>query len=198
MGFRWMWYLIMGPSSYLYSGGSSAPSSEPQPVCHPGSIPGPMVRPKESTRRWRWHFAVWSPVTQRPGRNCCSWVEFAHNTLTSSSTGLSPFHCAYSDQPSLSPALEKEVSFPSFQAFISHCHKTWARPEPHSCVLTHQGPHLPGFSPGSWHPGLFDHVRSGDHQPNPLLGRQEPSLEGRGMCHSLEILVPWRHSVYPL
>ena len=54
------------------------------------------------------------------------WVEYAHNTLTSSATGLSPFECAYGFQPPLFPALEKEASCPSVQAFIRRCHRTRA------------------------------------------------------------------------
>lgn len=54
------------------------------------------------------------------------WVEYAHNSLTSSATGLSPFQCAYSFQPSLFPALEK-VSYPSVEAFIHRCHCTWTQ-----------------------------------------------------------------------
>lgn len=45
------------------------------------------------------------------------WVEYAHNTLTSSATGLSPFQCAYGYRLPLFPALEKEASCPSVQAF---------------------------------------------------------------------------------
>ena len=68
-------------------------------------------------------------VSQNPS----SWsqhllrVEYAHNTLTSSATGLSPFQCAYGYQPPLFPALEGEASCPSVQAFIRRCRRTWAR-----------------------------------------------------------------------
>lgn len=55
------------------------------------------------------------------------WVQYTHNTLTSSSMGLSPFQCAYGYQPPLFPALEKEVSCPSVHAFIRQCRSTWAR-----------------------------------------------------------------------
>ncbi len=53
------------------------------------------------------------------------WVEYAHNSLVCSATGLSPFQCAYSYQPPLFPAQEKEISCPSVQAFICHCRRTW-------------------------------------------------------------------------
>lgn len=55
------------------------------------------------------------------------WVEYAHNSLVCSSTGLSPFQCAYGFQPPLFPAQEKEVSCPSVQAFIRRCRRTWLR-----------------------------------------------------------------------
>lgn len=55
------------------------------------------------------------------------WVEYAHNTLTSSSTGLSPFQCAYGFQPPLFPALEKEVTCPSVETFIRRCHRVWTQ-----------------------------------------------------------------------
>ena len=55
------------------------------------------------------------------------WVEYAHNSLICSATGLSPFQCAYGYQPPLFPTQEKEVSCPSVQAFIRRCRRTWLR-----------------------------------------------------------------------
>ncbi|KAI3353855.1 hypothetical protein L3Q82_004863 [Scortum barcoo] len=55
------------------------------------------------------------------------WVEYAHNTLTCSATGLFPFQCAYGFQPPLFPDLEEEVSCPSVQAFIRRCRRTWTQ-----------------------------------------------------------------------
>lgn len=66
------------------------------------------------------------------------WVEYAHNTLTSSATGLSPFQCAYGLQPPLFPALEKEVSYPTVEAFIRRCHRTWTQ----GCFTTSCNPVL--------------------------------------------------------
>ena len=53
------------------------------------------------------------------------WVEFAHITLTCSSTGLSPFQCAHGYLPPLFPDTEKESSCPSAQALIRRCRRTW-------------------------------------------------------------------------
>lgn len=55
------------------------------------------------------------------------WVEYAHNTLASAASGLSPFQCCYGYQPPLFPDLEEEVRVPSAQALIRRCRKTWQR-----------------------------------------------------------------------
>uniref|UniRef100_A0A673CBI9 Gypsy retrotransposon integrase-like protein 1 n=1 Tax=Sphaeramia orbicularis TaxID=375764 RepID=A0A673CBI9_9TELE len=55
------------------------------------------------------------------------WVEFAHNSLPSASSGLSPFHVVYGYQPPLFPSLEKEVGVPSALALIHRCKRTWTR-----------------------------------------------------------------------
>uniref|UniRef100_A0A8C7KLL0 Gypsy retrotransposon integrase-like protein 1 n=1 Tax=Oncorhynchus kisutch TaxID=8019 RepID=A0A8C7KLL0_ONCKI len=55
------------------------------------------------------------------------WVEYAHNTLPSSATGMSPFQCLYGYQPPLFPSQEKDLSVPSVQAHIRRCHRTWHR-----------------------------------------------------------------------
>ena len=55
------------------------------------------------------------------------WVEYAHNTLPSSATGMSPFQCLYGYQPPLFPSQERDLSVPSVQAHIRRCHRTWHR-----------------------------------------------------------------------
>ncbi len=56
-----------------------------------------------------------------------SMVEYAHNTLPVSSTGLSPFECSVGYQPPIFPNLESEVAVPSAHAFVQRCHRTWTR-----------------------------------------------------------------------
>ena len=55
------------------------------------------------------------------------WVEYAHNSLSSASTGMSPFLCSLGYQPPLFPAQEIEVAVPSVQALMRRCRKTWKR-----------------------------------------------------------------------
>ncbi|KAI2646204.1 Transposon Tf2-9 polyprotein [Labeo rohita] len=64
-------------------------------------------------------------------RNPSSWsqqlsmVEYAHNSLPVSSTGLSPFECSLGYQPPIFPSLESEVAVPSAHAFVQRCHRTY-------------------------------------------------------------------------
>ncbi|KAI2661364.1 Transposon Tf2-8 polyprotein [Labeo rohita] len=66
-------------------------------------------------------------------RNPSSWsqqlsmVEYAHNSLPVSSTGLSPFECSLGYQTPIFPSLESEVAIPSAHAFVQRCHRTWTR-----------------------------------------------------------------------
>ncbi|KAI2646233.1 Transposon Tf2-6 polyprotein [Labeo rohita] len=66
-------------------------------------------------------------------RNPSSWsqqlsmVEYAHNSLPVSSTGLSPFECSLGYQPPIFPSLESKVAVPSAHAFVQRCHRTWTR-----------------------------------------------------------------------
>ncbi|XP_052466557.1 uncharacterized protein LOC128022809 [Carassius gibelio] len=54
-------------------------------------------------------------------------VEYAHNTLPVSATGLSPFECSVGYQPPIFPSMESEVAVPSVHAFVQRCHRTWTR-----------------------------------------------------------------------
>ncbi|XP_068504911.1 uncharacterized protein [Syngnathus scovelli] len=55
------------------------------------------------------------------------WVEYAHNSLPSSATGLSPFHCVFGYQPPLFAHQERGAACPSAQACVRRCHRAWAR-----------------------------------------------------------------------
>ncbi|KAL3969834.1 glutaminyl-tRNA synthetase [Sarotherodon galilaeus] len=53
------------------------------------------------------------------------WVEYAHNSLTSSATGQSPFEASLGYQPPLFPALEGEHFVPSVQFHLRRCRRVW-------------------------------------------------------------------------
>ena len=55
------------------------------------------------------------------------WVEYAHNSLPSSATGLSPFHCVYGYQPPLFASQEANASCPSALALVRRCRRTWSQ-----------------------------------------------------------------------
>lgn len=59
--------------------------------------------------------------------SCLPWVEYAHNTLTSSATGLSPFEASLGYQPPLFPEQERELAVLSVQHHLQCCRRTWAR-----------------------------------------------------------------------
>lgn len=66
-----------------------------------------------------WNSTSWSPLLV--------WVEYAHNSLTSSATGLSTFQCVYSYQPPSFPVLNAGVSCPSALAYLRHCQRIWTQ-----------------------------------------------------------------------
>uniref|UniRef100_A0A3P9BXA9 Gypsy retrotransposon integrase-like protein 1 n=1 Tax=Maylandia zebra TaxID=106582 RepID=A0A3P9BXA9_9CICH len=53
------------------------------------------------------------------------WIEYAHNSLTASATGRSPFEASLGYQPPLFPAVEGEHSVPSVQAHLRRCRRVW-------------------------------------------------------------------------
>lgn len=55
------------------------------------------------------------------------WVEYVHNSLTSSVTGLSPFEASLGYQPPLFPENETELAVPSVQHHLRHCRRVWQR-----------------------------------------------------------------------
>jgi transposase InsO family protein len=55
------------------------------------------------------------------------WAEYAHNSLPSSATGLSPFQGCLGYQPPLFSSQEPASRVPSVQAFVGRCKRTWRR-----------------------------------------------------------------------
>uniref|UniRef100_A0A4W5R6M5 Gypsy retrotransposon integrase-like protein 1 n=1 Tax=Hucho hucho TaxID=62062 RepID=A0A4W5R6M5_9TELE len=55
------------------------------------------------------------------------WAEYAHNTLRSSSTGMSPHECQFGYAPPLFPDKEADVGVPSALKFVRRCRLTWRK-----------------------------------------------------------------------
>ena len=53
------------------------------------------------------------------------WVEYAHNSLTSSATGLSPFESALGYLPPLFPEQERDIAVPSVMENLQRCRRIW-------------------------------------------------------------------------
>ncbi|KAF7649216.1 hypothetical protein LDENG_00144960 [Lucifuga dentata] len=54
-----------------------------------------------------------------------AWIEYAHNSLTSTATGLSPFEASLGYLPPLFPSQESELAVPSIQMHLHRCRKVW-------------------------------------------------------------------------
>lgn len=52
------------------------------------------------------------------------WIEYAHNSLVSSATGVSPFEASIRYQPPLFPEQDAELAMPSV---LQHCRRAWTR-----------------------------------------------------------------------
>ncbi len=52
-----------------------------------------------------------------------TWIEYAHNSLSSSATGMSPFECSLVYLPPLFSLQENDIAVPSVQVHIHRCRK---------------------------------------------------------------------------
>ncbi|KAI3354812.1 hypothetical protein L3Q82_004537 [Scortum barcoo] len=106
-------YLGFGRSFVSYLGATVSLSSG----YHPES--------NGQTERLNQELETWWCRTRRPGATT-TWVEYAHNSLPTAATGLSPFQVVHGYQPPLFPANEEEVTVPSAHALARRCRKIWA------------------------------------------------------------------------
>jgi len=53
------------------------------------------------------------------------WVEYAHNSLVCSATGMSPFMASVGFQPPLFPTQERDVAVPSVQGHLRRARRVW-------------------------------------------------------------------------
>lgn len=66
------------------------------------------------------------------------WAEYAHNSLPSSATGLSPFQASLGYQPPLFASQSADSNVPSIQKFIQRCKRTWVRVRASLCSSRRQ------------------------------------------------------------
>ncbi len=96
-------------------------------------------------------------LTSRTPASWCdqlAWAEYAHNTLPSSATGLSPFECCLGYQPPLFASQESQSSVPSVERFIQRCKRTWRRVRSALCRTRTRTRRVPIVT-GSGPPGMF-------------------------------------------
>ena len=75
------------------------------------------------------------------------WVEYAHNSLISSATGLSPFMVTHGFQPPLFPSQEAETTVPSVQAQFQRARRVWQEARNQRIADRHRTP-APGYKVG--------------------------------------------------
>lgn len=66
---------------------------------------------------WGWEPSSWTKNV--------AWVEYAHNSLPSSATGMTPFQVVLGYQSPLFPSQESEITVPSAAALVRRCHLAW-------------------------------------------------------------------------
>ncbi len=67
---------------------------------------------------------MWSLRIRPLGASSSHGIEYAHNSLPVSGTGLSPFEGSLGYQPPIFSSLESEVAVPSAHAFVQRCRRT--------------------------------------------------------------------------
>uniref|UniRef100_A0A3B4VHR5 Gypsy retrotransposon integrase-like protein 1 n=1 Tax=Seriola dumerili TaxID=41447 RepID=A0A3B4VHR5_SERDU len=83
---------------------------------------GHTERANQSLESALWCVAAHHPVSWS---SHLPWIEHAHNSLTSSATGMSPFMCCFGYQPPLFPDQEQSVATPSVREQIRRLREVW-------------------------------------------------------------------------
>ena len=133
----------------------------PWPACPQGTTLKQMGSLREPTRFWGLHFAAWWSTL-------LPWIEYAHNSLPSSSTCRSPFEVSLAYQPPLFPSHEQDISVPSVQGFMDPLRPPDSSMiiQPMLCEIAWREAHGPGVAV----PGGFGGVWSWGALPSsPLL-----------------------------
>ena len=125
MASLWTLFQTVGPSFRLRIGVPSAGPWERQPAFPLGIIPKPMARSSGPTRTWRPLFVVSPLATPASWSTHLPWIEYAHNSLVCSATGMSPFMASNGFQPPLFPSQEADSAVPSVRGHLRRAHRVW-------------------------------------------------------------------------
>ena len=90
------------------------------------SVPPRMSRLNISAKSWKHAFNVWCHRTRLLGARTCCGGEYAHNSLPTSATSMSPFKCVFSYQASVFSEAEREITVLSAHAMVRRWHGIWA------------------------------------------------------------------------
>ncbi|XP_054865645.1 uncharacterized protein LOC129348709 [Amphiprion ocellaris] len=70
---------------------------------------------------------LWCMVSENPSSWCdrLPWIEYAYNSFSNDSSGLSPFQCSLGYQLPLFPSQESEINIPSVHSLVRRMQRTW-------------------------------------------------------------------------
>ncbi|KAI3359691.1 hypothetical protein L3Q82_014074, partial [Scortum barcoo] len=104
-----------GPPVHIWvlEGVLTAPLRHHQPVIR---LPPGAQRPERLNQELETCLRCLMVQNQMAWSNHLTWVEYAHNSLPTAATGLSPFQVVHGYQPPLFPVNEEDVTVPSAHA----------------------------------------------------------------------------------
>ncbi len=125
MASRLMWFLTGVPNSHPDFGLSSVDYWGRQRAFPPVTIRRLTVSPSRANQDLERVLRCVASAEPLTWSSKLAMVEYAHNSLPVSSTGLSPFQCCLGYQPPLFPSQEPDAIVPPALAFIRRCLWTW-------------------------------------------------------------------------
>lgn len=95
------------------------------PVLPRVTIINQMARWRDVTRSWRLPYGVWMNKTLPLGNNNLNWIEYAFNTLTSSTPRLFSFEVSFGYSLPIFTRQETEIAVSSVPYHFWNSHRVW-------------------------------------------------------------------------